>query len=284
VYDITSVAQPVAIDTIKNIFNQYWDQERWNQVPMNDVVEPNGGLMGCGGCMSEDTPTDAAVMNAERGGSTGQGGSLARFVIVGDYLYCVDMNSLKVFEIIDPARPRYVNTIDVRWDIETIFHDGEHLFIGGQSGMYIYDITNQRTPAYTSEFTHVRSCDPVVVEGNRAYVTLRGGTPCGGFSNQLDILDITDISNPKLLRSVPLTGPYGLAVRNGTVIICDGTAGLKILDAKNPDNVQQIGSVTGITPYDVILRDNLLVVTAADGYYLYNVSDIAHPTRYSRLP
>jgi hypothetical protein len=42
--------------------------------------------------------------------------------------------------------------------------------------------------------------------------------------------------------------------------------------------------VTGITPHDVILRDSLLVVTAADGYYLYNASDITHPVQYGRLP
>jgi hypothetical protein len=283
VYDISNMNAPVAIDTIKNIFNQSWDFEQWNQIPRGDVVESDGGLNGCGGCISNDQVVTAPAADAGSN-ATGQGGSLARFVVVGDYLYCVDRNTLKVFEIIDPARPRYKNTMGIGWDIETIFHDGTHLFIGGQSGMYIYDITDQGTPTYISEFTHTRSCDPVVVEGNRAYVTLRGGTPCGGFSNQLDILDITDISNPKLLRSVPLSGPYGLTVRDSIVIVCDGAAGLKILDARDPNNVPQLGSLTEITPHDVILRDNLLIVTADDGYYLYNVSDIAHPTRYSRLP
>lgn len=44
--------------------------------------------------------------------SVGQGGSLARFKIVGEYLY-------------------------VAWDIETIFNQGAILFIGGRQGMYI---------------------------------------------------------------------------------------------------------------------------------------------------
>src|SRR5690349_16406055 len=37
--------------------------------------------------------------------TTGQGGSLARFTIVGDYLYTVDHANLKVFEITDPTQP-----------------------------------------------------------------------------------------------------------------------------------------------------------------------------------
>jgi hypothetical protein len=280
VYDITSVAQPVAIDTIKNIFNLYWDREL-NPMPI-DEMEDGGGFRGCAasGCGSDvvNAPT------ANEGSATGTGGSLARFVIVGDYLYCIDMSSLKVFDIADPARPRYKNTVDVSWDIETLFHDGEHLFIGGQSGMYIYSISDPGTPTYQSEFNHVRSCDPVVVENDRAYVTLRGGSPCGGFSNQLEIIDIKDLSNPRSLKTVPLTGPFGLAVRDSMVVICDGAAGLKILDAHDLNNIQQVGSITGITPHDVILRDSLLVVTAADGYYLYNAADITHPVQYGKLP
>ena len=37
------------------------------------------------------------------------------------------------------------------------------------------------------------SCDPVVVQGDYAFVTLRGGTECQGFSNQLDIIDISTL-------------------------------------------------------------------------------------------
>ena len=35
----------------------------------------------------------------------GQGGSMARFAIVGNYLYTVDRENLKVFDITNPAEP-----------------------------------------------------------------------------------------------------------------------------------------------------------------------------------
>jgi hypothetical protein len=277
VFDIASSFSPVAIDTIKNVFSQYMLYDG----PINEGVgNSSGGMRGCNGC-GRDEVVYSPVATADNGG---QGGSLARFVIVGDHLYCIDASSLKVFDISDPARPRFKNTVSVNWNIETIFNAGSRLFIGGNSGMYIYDITDPDSPTYLSEFTHARSCDPVVVEGTRAYVTLRGGSPCGGYSNQMDILDIGDIRNPKLLVSVPLTGPYGLAVRDSMAIVCDGTAGLKILDAHSTDNVHQTGSVTGIIPHDVILRDDLLVVTGEDGYYIYDASDIANPKPFGKLP
>ncbi len=278
IYDISNIASPRALDTIKRVFNRpyygYWEG--------NDVVEV-GGASGCGGCsdespvaMSEPTRGNDA---AERGG---QGGSMARFVIVGDYLYCVDVSQLTVFDISDPARPRYKNAVDIGWQIETIFPSGTNLFIGGQSGMYIYDIHDAEEPKYVSEFTHVRSCDPVVVEGNLAYVTLRGGTVCGGYTNQLDIIDISDIKNPRLIRTVELSGPYGLTVRDGRVLVCDGSQGLKLIDATRP--TPPVSILTDLTPYDVILRDNLLVVTAESGYYLYDASDLSQLRRFSAIP
>jgi hypothetical protein len=62
VYDITSVAQPVAIDTIKNIFNQYWDREL-HGVPIDQMTD-NGGFRGCAatGCVNEN-PTDATPVS-----------------------------------------------------------------------------------------------------------------------------------------------------------------------------------------------------------------------------
>jgi hypothetical protein len=280
VFDIADPSHPRGVDTIRRVFDQpYYYYGVVDDMPEDQVV---GGTSGCNGC-TEDTPVDYAPRAASTDASqSGQGGSLARFVIVGDYLYCIDMSTLTVFDVSDPGRPRYKNKVSVGWSIETIFPSGSYLFIGGSQGMYVYDATDGENPTYVSEFTHANSCDPVVVEGNRAYVTLRGGSRCGGFSNQLDIIDISDIRNPRLIRTVPLNGPYGLAVRDGVVLVCDGESGVKLVDT-NGDAAPRV-VLNDITSYDLILRDNLLVVTAESGYYLYDASDLAHPARFSMLP
>lgn len=286
VFDISNPAQVRALDTIKKAFNSpatyspRWEWEGGDETTwQGDDV---GGMSGCGGigCEEEvmvDAPTSG---NAENGG---QGGSLARFMIVGDYLYCIDQYEMTVFNIADPAHPAYRNRVNVGWEIETIFHAKGNLFIGGRQGVYIYSIADPDDPTYVSEFQHANRCDPVVVDGDRAYVTLRGGSPCGGFSNQMDILDIKDIRNPKLLKTVPMDSPYGLAARDGIVMVCDGQSGLKTIKASDVNNITQCGGLTGLTPYDVIWYGNLLIVTAEDGFYLYDVTDPCNPTTFGKL-
>ena len=155
----------------------------------------------------------AIAENADSGG-TGQGGSLARFKIVGDHLYAVDQTSINLFDISDVSNPVEGQDVFVSFDIETIFNRGDHLFLGGQRGMYIYDITDPAFPAYVSEFQHGTACDPVVVDGDYAYVTLRGGNTCGAVESGLYIVDISTIENPTLAVQYPMDEPHGLGIKD----------------------------------------------------------------------
>ncbi|MEO6047433.1 MAG: hypothetical protein ABIQ57_08155 [Candidatus Kapaibacterium sp.] len=273
VYDIADKTKPVPVDTVVGTFDHYLVG-----MPVDNM--PESGFSGCNSCGRQEETVAPTVLD---GATSGQGGSLARFAIIDHYLYCVNTYNLTIYDISDPAKPVQSSVTNIGWDIETIFADGDRLFIGGQRGMYIFSITDRTHPTEISQFQHARSCDPVVVDGNRAYVTLRSGSACGSNGDQMDILDITNIENPVLIKTVNLSGPYGLAVRDSMAIVCDGVAGLKILDVHNPANVRQIGTVTGITPYDVILSGNLLIVTAESGFYLYDVSKLDKPVLYTKL-
>lgn len=226
--------------------------------------------------------TGSNIDNSRR--REGTGGSLARFMIVGNRLYCIDDKDLVVFDIADPAHPVYKTRSEVGWMIETIFYAKYHLFIGGQQGVYIYDVEDGKDPQYRGEFQHAERCDPVVVDGDRAYVTLRGGSPCGGFTNQMDILDVSDVRNPRLLKSYDrLNSPYGLAARNGIVFVCDGPSGLRVLNASNPNRVTECGKLTDITPLDVIWYENLLIVTASEGLFLYDATDPCNLKKFGKM-
>jgi hypothetical protein len=292
VYDISNRMSPVAVDTIRNVFREIWAQQRFVSEPIGFVDQGSvGGASGCGGCGSSEDVMVAAPQTSGRSvssgdvseGSGGKGGSLARFAIVGNYLYCIDYSNLSVYDISDPAAPRYKNSVNVGWQIETLFPVGNELFIGSRSGMYRYTIAAPENPEKLSEFGHQNSCDPVVVEGTRAYVTLRGGTECGGYSNQMDILDITNRRNPVLLKTVPLDGPYGLTVTEGTAIVCDGASGVKIIDTKDLANIRTIATIPGIIAHDVILHNNFLFVTTTTGIWVYNVEHLDNPVKVVRL-
>ncbi len=195
------------------------------------------------------------------GGDTGQGGSLARFKIVDDYLYAVDSHQINVFEISDLENPKDLEDVFAGFDIETIFNRGEHLFLGSMRGMYIYNISNPAVPTFVSEFQHGTACDPVVVDDNYAYVTLRGGNFCGATESGLYIIDITQIETPELKVIYPMDEPYGLGVKGNKLFVCDGASGLKVYDKSEIPDLEQLNHFKDIVTFDVIpLEEHLLMV------------------------
>ncbi len=201
--------------------------------------------------------------------NTGQGGSLARFKIVNDYLYAVDSHNINIFNIQDLENPKDLEDVYAGFDIETIFNRGQHLFLGSMSGMYIYDISSPATPTFVSEFQHGTACDPVVVDGDYAYVTLRGGNACGATESGLFIVDISDISNPTLKISYPLDGPYGLGVKDEKLFVCDGESGLKVYDKTDVEDLVTLNHFKDINTFDVIPIEESLLMVGEDVLYQY---------------
>ena len=197
----------------------------------------------------------------------GKGGSLARFTVAGNHLYSVDNNNLKLFDLANPASPQFTNDIRIGVGIETIFPKGNNLFIGSQQGMYIYDISVPSSPNRISDYQHIVSCDPVVVEGNYAYVTLRSeNNRCGRWTNELQIIDISDLSNPDLIKTYSMNNPKGMGIEDGVLYVCDN--GIKVYDATNTPNLQYQG-FHNISANDVIINDDVLIVIGNDGLYQY---------------
>lgn len=216
-----------------------------------------------------------AVAPTPSGNSAGIGGSMARFTISDNHLYALDGANLDIVGITDPEAPVAKKEVMIAWDVETVFPYNDHLFFGTQTGMLIYDIQNPETPALVSRYAHIRSCDPVVVEGDYAYVTLRSGSACAGFTNQLEVIDISNLTVPALVKTCPMTNPYGLGVDNGVLFVCDGSSGLKVFDAKDPLKVcdNQLAHYDGIHALDIIPHKNIAMVIGEDGLYQYDYSN-----------
>ncbi|MCJ8167331.1 hypothetical protein MKJ04_20995 [Pontibacter sp. E15-1] len=206
------------------------------------------------------------------GGVSGQGGSMARFAISGDYLYTVDHASLNLFDISNPADPQQKNHVPLQAGVETIFPFQEKLFIGTQRGMYIMSIENPESPQVLSLYQHVTSCDPVVTDGRYAYVTLRTGNACTVAVNQLDIVDIQDVRTPFLAKPYPMTNPMGLGVDGTLLFVCDD--GLKVYDASNVMDLK-LKRHFQINAYDVIPDNGHLLVVGSDGLYQYTYDENA---------
>ena len=306
VIDISDVSSPKEVKRIKNVF-PYTLPPYDENYRVADVDEEQGVVTGW-----EITRVrqkleynyypiyyysmreDYALMNqspsfsgSAQGTTFGVGGSMARFGLYDNYLYTVDDYNLYMFDVTNDASPLEIGKQNVGWSIETMFiHDG-HMFFGTQSGMRVYSLEVPTVPTYVSDFWHVTSCDPVVVDDGYAYVTLRGGTTCGSTVNRLDVLQLNqDYTNTTLLASYPLHGPYGLGIDDDILFVCDGDAGLKVFDASDKLNISahMLSVFPDINTYDVIPVNGYLFMIGNDGFYLYDYSDLQNIHQLSFIP
>jgi hypothetical protein len=227
--------------------------------------------------------SDAAGTN---NGGSGTGGSMARFTVYDRFLYTVDNYNLRLFDITTAADPVLKSELYVGWNIETLFPYDQKLFLGSTTGMYIYSLADPANPAYISMFRHASSCDPVVVQGDYAYVTLRAGNLCGDITSQLDVIDISDIQTPYLVKEYTMEEPYGVGIDGELLFVCDGDAGLKIFNASDPRVIDQnkIAEYENINAFDVIPLGEVLILIGTDGLYQYDYSDPENIHALSVIP
>ena len=221
-------------------------------------------------------------------GSTGAGGSTARFTIAGNYLYVVDNVSLKAFDISSNTTPVFKSKTEIGINIETIFPYQDKLFIGSSSTMYVYSLSDPSRPTQLgkAEYTIRMSCDPVVARDSVAYATLRATGPCGGSASALVVYNIKNISSPQLMKSLFLTAPYGLGIKNNSLYVCEGLGGIRVFNITNTYDPSQVSEirVSNTTFYDVIPYGNILIAQVNDGFILYDIgTNPMQPAFLSRI-
>ena len=239
---------------------------------------------GCPAC-SFATPTSSqAAPAAAVPNKTATNGSTARFSIINKYLYTVGYSSLTTFDISNSFVPAQTSIVQVDWHVETIYPMKNRLFVGSNNGMYMYDVQSApSTPVLIGQFTHVRACDPVIADDNYAYVTLNDSSACMGIANELQVIDIRDVSNAAEVKSYPLTHPVGLSKDGDNLFICDVRDGLKVYNAANVNDLQLIKKFNDGTDYDVIAQNGIAIVVASNGLFEYDYSDLANIHLISKL-
>lgn len=303
--DITNPSEPVEIDRIQNAFPNVLPPMDMS-LPIVDLDFEKGVVVGWEETQYTETIEKGnsfrkewiqydmdgvpgfnfAEISINSLGSTGVSGSMARFTIYNDFMYAVQNNNLKLFNIASVPGMSTGNEISLERVVETIFPYEGKLFLGTTTGMLVYSLSSPAAPVFISAFDHMNSCDPVVVQGNLAYVTLRSGTQCFGFTNQLDVIDISSIQNPFLVKTYPMFNPHGLGIDDNVLFICDGDAGLKIYDATDPMEIHmnQLAHFPDIKTYDVIPLNGVLMMIGADGLYQYDYSNINDIVLLSTIP
>jgi hypothetical protein len=296
VFDISQPTNVVPVKFLDNVIkdkNRYWYTSSTNPDSIRVVVgysvrdttvdrSQYRRWSTCANCMYAQADLKSVFYTTAP--QVGVGGSMARFTIVNDYLYAVSSSELYSISIIEPAVPQLTATKNMGWNIETIYPFRDRLFIGSRTGMFVYSLANPAIPTQLSQFNHATSCDPVIADDNYAYVTLRAGTTCNGTINQLDVLDISNLSAPVLRKTVPMSNPYGLSKDGNLLFICDGKEGLKLYDATEPAAPQLTKHISGLETFDVIAFGGNAIVVAKDGLYQFTYSNGAALSQISKLP
>ncbi|KQT16535.1 hypothetical protein ASG31_13500 [Chryseobacterium sp. Leaf404] len=208
--------------------------------------------------------------SSDKQSSDGKEGSTATFILKNSNMYVVDHSNLNVFSITNPENPVKVRTVNVGFNIETLFSNGNYLFIGSRNGMFIYSIAEPENPTFVSQALHLRACDPVVANSTNAFVTLHSNTVCGAANNVLMVYNTTDIKQPKLIAQRDLSEPKGLALNGNYLYICDKND-IVIFDITNPQNPSAVKTIANVPARDLIIDNNRLFAFTSSDVKQYSI-------------
>jgi hypothetical protein len=263
-YAIRLEADTFAIlDTIVNYREEY--------AICGGVIDESDGF-GCA-CPSDDATVPAA--------STGS--SYATFAVIDPFLYYFNYGDLVTVDISTPEAPVELSRTPLDWSVETIYPTEGYLYLGGRLGMYIYSRASPAHPVKVGQLVHARSCDPVVVSGRHAYVTLRGGNVCGQNADEMLVVYVAKPAHPQLRSRTPLHTPYGLAVDFPFVYVGNGPAGLTLVDVSDAFSPRVEKTWTGDDARDFIWDGTILYVLGSDEVRLYDVTEPSSPVLLSRI-
>lgn len=271
----------IIVDYTETEVTEVMSCEEVSQLIFADGIAYKGGAEFAGDLMSAAQINSSG--NSPRASSgTGIGGSLSHFTIINDYLYTIQHDGyfMEIYDLTQPTAPTHAGQVEVGVHLETLFPYGDKLFIGSNVGMYIYDNSDPLHPVQLSVFEHARACDPVFVNDHYAYVTLWDGSACGAGPNQLDVIDIADLTNPVLVKSFPMLNPHGLSVKENRLLLCEGNHGLEVYDNTNPATVGNnlLGKADNFNAIDVISlpgNKDIAMVIGNDGFYQFDFSNPA---------
>jgi hypothetical protein len=282
-FDLSNIRNIRLVKRVEDVFNHLYQHSTGKIITFKDTVLTSDSPSWAFETMWTVRPGMSLTSNMSKAAqSYGTGGSMARFTLMDGHLFAVDESTLRVFNVINPAEPKFLKPIELGWGIETIFPFDQKLFIGSNRGMHIYDASTPSAPTRLAVYEHVLSCDPVVVNEDYAFVTLRSGNFCNNGVNELHVIDIKDPSQPKLMKAYPMLNPHGLGLAENYLYVAEGKHGLKsfkIDDVLTIDK-NQLEFIQSMKSSDLIPGPKSLIVIGTDGVCQY---DYSNPARLKKI-
>jgi len=229
---------------------------------------------------------DGSGSSTEGSGASSQGlrGSTARMALIDNFLYAISGNVIQLFNVEDGNNPALWASVQLDFGIETLFPYGDFLLVGADSGVFILNNADRANPELIGEFIHATAVDPVVARDNIAYVTLSRDPAQFPTENtdRMDVVDISDPTNPQLIFTVDMQGPRGLTIDGELLHVCDGEGGIKTFSLENPREPTLQFVLPNDRCVDMILTGDILITINEDGITQYDVTT-GRPMQISQL-
>jgi hypothetical protein len=150
---------------------------------------------------------------------------------------------LYIYNVSDPSAPFPIGYTSLPDNCTSMFVEGDYVYITsfkdvGQSEVMVIDVSDPANPFETGSFATPGMANDVYVTGNKAYVA------------DNNALVIYDVSNPGSASKVGSYSPVGgmalihnAAVLGDYVIITDAVFGIRILDASDGSQINEVSSL-----------------------------------------
>lgn len=216
---------------------------------------------------------DGSDFSPELGG-TGVGGSLAKFTISNNQVIVLNGNEVKQYDILSNGQLSEKNTLQISGQLETIFPYADKILIGSDNAVHFLEFDSDGLLSLLSTYDHLTACDPVVASNGIAFSTLKVSDCRAGTDDFLEAIDISDISNPRVLRVYDTQAPFGLAIKGSFLFVCE-KGGLTMYSFNPEGNLVEMDFMTidGAIPLDIIINNTYLIVRTDQGIYNVGFSD-----------
>jgi len=285
--DISDLTQIRLVKRIQNVFSEKWLNEQDSSVFVGYEEEKISMFNSYN--PSDTIPPANRTADNNAALAIGKGGSETRFALNENYLYIARGNAITPVDLTQASNPVVRDPVGYTGypDFETVYAYQGFLYVGTSDGVLILNNTISPATPYFVSFADrtVKGCDPVVVQNNFMFSTVRTGTVCNQFGQSaLFIHDVTDKVKPKIEVNQSIEQPKGLGIDGNLLFICQGKKGMAVYNwDESSRKLSYLYQKIDLYAFDVITGNNTLIVAADNGLYLYDYTDPNNIKRLSKV-
>lgn len=187
------------------------------------------------------TPSSPVLVNANSWFNTEQ--RINSIFVKDNYAYLATVHNSSELWVLDTSNESNISTADTynssgNNDGRDVYVEGNYAYLtnGNGNDLFIINISNPNNVLYTSQYNANNDTAAIVVDGNYAFLSTYDN------GNELQILDISDKSNPVLMNSYDNDGQwvYDVVIYDDILYLANGnnSAEVQMIKKQNIDPIQ----------------------------------------------